>query len=43
VALDALEKADPAEAPEVAERLAGSLTAALEEREPQSGDTEGTR
>jgi len=42
-ALAALEKADPAEAPEMAERLAESLTAALDEPETRSRDAEETR
>jgi hypothetical protein len=35
-ALDDLESADPAEAPDVAERLADSLTRALDEAEPNA-------
>lgn len=37
-ALDELENADPAEAPDIAERLADALTEALDEREPATGE-----
>ncbi len=35
--LGELEQADPADAPDIAERLADALTEALDEREPSTG------